>query len=174
VVGFGDGGLGAWDEHGALVRAWRQTTVTDLPRLRAVNVLAWSGDRLVSGHDDGGPCVWGAEAGAGAGGEGTQGPLVQVLHIQRVEVMEVTECEDGSRRVLVGYGGHQVRMWDVEAGALVKKVDRDCYVSGLMPFQQPDRAWHAIAAGWGGMLSVLDLEERAPAPPDAAEGGPLS
>jgi WD40 repeat protein len=166
VVGFGDGGLGAWDEHGALVRAWRQPPVTGFPRTRAVTALAWSGDRLVSGHNDGGPCVWGA--GPGAEGEGEQGPLVEMPHTQAVELMQVIECEDGSRRVLAGYGGYQARLWDVETGALVKKIDRDCYVSGLMPLQQPDRAWHAIAAGWGGVLRVLDLEERAPEPSDTA------
>jgi hypothetical protein len=163
VVGFGDGGLGAWDEHGVLLRAWEQT-----PSLRAVRALAWSGDRIVSGHDQGGPCVWDAGPGAGAGGEGAQGPLVQVRQARRVELMEVMDCEDGSRRVLVGYGGYQARVWDVETGALVKKVGDGWYVSSMMALQQPDRAWHAIVVGWGGVLRVLDLEERAPAPIDTA------
>jgi WD40 repeat protein len=157
-TGFISGNVTAWDGEGVCLRAFHPPSDV---RRGEVCVLKACPDRLVSGHSTGLICVWDV----GALGDGGEAPVMPVSHMQQpheINRMEILECEDGSRRVLAGDTVHNAMLWDVDTGALMMTIPLG-WVSGcFLPLEQPDGAYHAVVAGWGGQVRVVDLGERAP------------
>jgi WD40 repeat protein len=158
-TGFVDGTVVAWDEDGGRLGTFNPPLGVEWG---GVWLLKACPDRLVSGHDKGLMCVYDVGT-LGDGGDST--PVLPLAHMRQshlIDRIEILECEDGSRRILAGDTTYSVMLWDMDTGALLKRVPWG-WVSGcFLPLEQPDRAYHAVVAGWDGQVRVVDLGEKAP------------